>query len=656
MTPWREDMEEIRRKRAERAREILRAASRRDLEGIQTGADFAAEKSQQSPVDARQILLNLLPDARRVETPHGPCLIRKIVIPVDETLCEIARINGTAPAGKNASGIAGGEQVLTPKAARRLGYKRPVGDLSDVWPDDLPAATNGEPASSSEDSSRAASRRKRSRAPSPWDVDFPGDWPEYMDERGRAASGNSRAKSLEEAGLGADGASSDDAAADEIEDVPRFRRILNRGRRNRERGSREGGGSFASSAAPSPADFPPISYECRPGAPLDTATVERFREIARADDFPPEAALERILFLDTETTGLAGGTGTFPFLTGLGYFQNLGTPAPVFVVEQYMMEDFCYEEAMLRLVEQRARQFLAICSYNGKTFDIPLLRTRFIFNRMRPSLWDAPHLDLLHISRRFWKGALGEVSLSMVEANILGVRRERDIEGALIPKIYFQFTRGFHPERLVPVFDHNVQDIASLGALLGRVCAYLQNPRHPALQNPAELTGLGMYLERLGRKACAADCLERALSASRGAEEQDRLLRHLGHLYKRACEWEKSIDIWRRLMERPLETALPAAVELAKYFEHQARDAEAARDVVRQAIALIERDAEARLLIGRAQPDLRKSPSQWIEEFEHRLRRLNRRTARHSSRREAGDSPEGAPAEDELFPDPPDGA
>jgi tetratricopeptide (TPR) repeat protein len=88
-----------------------------------------------------------------------------------------------------------------------------------------------------------------------------------------------------------------------------------------------------------------------------------------------------------------------------------------------------------------------------------------------------------------------------------------------------------------------------------------------------------MYLERLGRKACAADCLERALSASRGAEEQDRLLRHLGHLYKRACEWEKSIDIWRRLMERPLETAFPRRSS-GQYFEHQARDAEAARDVV----------------------------------------------------------------------------
>ncbi len=216
-----------------------------------------------------------------------------------------------------------------------------------------------------------------------------------------------------------------------------------------------------------------------------------------------------------------------------------------------------------------------------------------------------------------------------MERAVFGIHRERDIDGALIPRIYFQFARGKRPELLVPVFDHNVQDIASLGGLLLRVCGYLENPRHPALSLAAELTGLGLWLDREGRKVEAVDCLRRAVAASRDPDEQDRLLLHLGTMHKRLRQWEEAVETWTSLLQRPIGTSLRAAVELAKYYEHRAKDPVRAREVVREAVARLEADQETRAILGRPEaPDLRKSPSDWLEELEHRLRRLERRAAR----------------------------
>ena len=174
--------------------------------------------------------------------------------------------------------------------------------------------------------------------------------------------------------------------------------------------------------------------------------------IALAND--PDFAgigLRDLLFLDTETTGLSGGTGTYVFLVCLGWFEE-----SEFVVEQYFMEDYDREPGLMEAVADRIRQFRAFVTYNGKNFDVPLLRTRFLFNRQRNPL-DQPDLDLLYPARRIWKGRLESCSLGTIEERIFELDRTSDVPGALIPQIYLDYIEGIRRERIVPV-------ISALGA------------------------------------------------------------------------------------------------------------------------------------------------------------------------------------------------
>ncbi len=166
------------------------------------------------------------------------------------------------------------------------------------------------------------------------------------------------------------------------------------------------------------------------------------------------------LFLDTETTGLAGGTGTYAFLVGLGYLEG-----ERFVVVQHFMRDFDEEPALLAALGPRLAQASAIVTFNGAGFDVPLLETRFILGRRR---WPDPaHVDLLGASRRVWSVRLADCRLGTVERDVLGLVREHDVSGALIPSLYFDFLRRRQTAPLEPVFIHNRDDVLSLVALLG---------------------------------------------------------------------------------------------------------------------------------------------------------------------------------------------
>lgn len=564
MSDWREEFE-AKRIRKERQRAILRAAAEDRLGDIQTAESLL--KSRQTPPTQSplEILTALVSNAQLKESEFGPYLFRRVEVPVDTSTDAIPsleayeQITGETDTADRRTGVS------APAARKRSRPQRPA-DFSDVWPDDLP-----EP--------RRDSRVEADAPP----ADAPdSNWPDM-----------------------------------DIEDLPRFRRALDRARMRRERRENQ----------PDPREtYPSIAYQCRSGTPLDATAPETLAELVGGPTPPRDLRLEQVLFVDTETTGLAGGTGTYPFLIGVGYLEGIATPHPLFIVEQYFMTDYCYEEAALAAVLARLKSFAALCTYNGKTFDIPLLQTRCIFHRRPPSVWELPHLDLLHMARRLWRGVLPKVSLGQVENSVLGHARERDVEGAWIPRIYFQYARGRNPERLVPVFDHNVQDIASLGALLPRICAYLRNPQHPALRHPREFIGLGLWSERHGRMDAAMVCFEQAIQLSREPDQQDSLLAHLGRMHKRAGRWAEAVDAWERLLNRPMAVSLRAAVELAKYWEHRARNPEKAREVVLAAMSRIEADQEGRALLRRKDAsELRKSPTAWIESLAHRLQRLEKR-------------------------------
>lgn len=150
-----------------------------------------------------------------------------------------------------------------------------------------------------------------------------------------------------------------------------------------------------------------------------------------------ECDLSQIAFLDTETTGLSGGTGTYAFLVGIGTWNSSG-----FLVEQFFMRDFDEEAAMICSLEERFSRLEVIVTFNGKCFDLPLLESRFIMHRRHWGRAQAVHLDLLHPCRRLWKLRLKDCSLSNLEARVLGWERDEDVPGHLIPQVYFKYARS----------------------------------------------------------------------------------------------------------------------------------------------------------------------------------------------------------------------
>ena len=192
--------------------------------------------------------------------------------------------------------------------------------------------------------------------------------------------------------------------------------------------------------------------------------------LMQGDDMPKDFAAERILYLDTETTGLMGA-GTVAFEVGLGWQEG-----DTFHVRQLVMRDYPEEKYLLEEIVRVAEKFDVICSFNGKTFDLPLLKNRFIMNRIRTACLDKPHIDLLHIARRVWKLRLKRCNLTNLEEALLGVPRVDDLPGAQVPERFFSYLKTSDFTLLDDVLEHNEQDIVSLQNLLSHMCRMYENP------------------------------------------------------------------------------------------------------------------------------------------------------------------------------------
>ena len=292
--------------------------------------------------------------------------------------------------------------------------------------------------------------------------------------------------------------------------------------------------------------------------------------------------IHKAIFLDTETTGLAGGTGTYAFLVGLGFFQN-----DLFKVKQYFMRDFHEEKALLFSLQSDLKKFDCVVSYNGKRFDIPLLNTRFIVNQTKFGFENLLHLDLLYPTRRVWKRRLGNCSLSNIESCILNLYRKSDVPGEMVPQIYFDFVRLGETQLLKKVFDHNVYDIVSMVSLLKALCICFENPEIEKILDPVDLYSLGRFHFMLGEN-------EKSLSffklASKGKLD-DELKLEMGRCYslahKRLGDWDNASKIWYNLIQNHPEN-LFSYQELAKFHEHKTKDYSKALNIVNQAIQQID--------------------------------------------------------------------
>ena len=276
------------------------------------------------------------------------------------------------------------------------------------------------------------------------------------------------------------------------------------------------------------------------------------------------ASIEGGLFLDTETTGLMGGTGTFPFLIGLGWFE-----AGSFVTCQLFARDFSEEGAMLEYLSELAsdRQFLV--TFNGRAYDLNLLAARFILNRCRDTLSAMPHIDLLHPSRRILAHRLENARLSTIETHVLGVERDGDVPGFEIPGRYFDWLRHRDGRAVQDVFTHNRLDVVSLASLLKYLADLVEDSQMKHSHHGDLLKVAGVIYER-GDLSKARSMLE-ALTLSPHADVAASAREALSLVYKKARQWGKAAAIWQDLVASNPHDFF-AAVELAKFYEHHARE------------------------------------------------------------------------------------
>ncbi|HKW77600.1 MAG TPA: ribonuclease H-like domain-containing protein [Candidatus Limnocylindria bacterium] len=220
----------------------------------------------------------------------------------------------------------------------------------------------------------------------------------------------------------------------------------------------------------------------------------------------PPGRWQDVLFLDTETTGLAGGTGTYVFLIGLAHIEE-----GEIVLRQHLLRDIAAESAFVEHLKQQLEPFRACASYNGKSFDIPLLRTRFVMAIRSALTVDESHLDLLHPARRLWKDRFGSTTLRQLEESVLDDGRTADIPGSLIPDAYFHYLRTGNDAVLRPVLEHNSRDVLSLIRITDRVArAVLEARAGRAPAHAPAAFALARGFERTGEQDAAFACYESA--------------------------------------------------------------------------------------------------------------------------------------------------
>ena len=286
-------------------------------------------------------------------------------------------------------------------------------------------------------------------------------------------------------------------------------------------------------------------------------------------------------FLDTETTGLAGGTGTCAFLVGVGRITPEG-----FRVRQFFMRDYGEEASSLDALTRHLEPFRVLITYNGRTFDQPLLETRYRMNRARPPFARFEHVDLLYGARRLWKLRFDSCRLMDLENNILGVERHGDAPGALIPYLYFEYLRTQKMDRLIPVFQHNATDILSLACLTAIVPLAFNDPSKAPLQHGAEMAALGRWLREAGELDQACALFRRAIDTGLRDHLVFRTLWDLAALERKREQPASALEIWNDLAGSRNPFQIKAHEELAKHYEHEAKDYPRALELTRAALEL----------------------------------------------------------------------
>lgn len=348
------------------------------------------------------------------------------------------------------------------------------------------------------------------------------------------------------------------------------------------------------------------------GVPLvhgRSASTASLAALAR-DASLADVDLARAAYLDTETTGLAGGAGTYAFLIGIGRYVE-----DTFQVRQFFMRDPSEERAQLAEAADWLSGASALVTFNGKSFDVPLLSTRYALHRMGSPLAKLPHLDLLTPARRVWKRRLASCALQALEAQVFGLERVDDVPGWLVPERYFRYQQDGDARPLVGIFHHNALDVLTMVSLTTRLAQAYGEP-HGAVEHGHDWLSLATQYALADRPADALAAADTALARGLPPQETEEAYRLIADVAKRSGDWPRALAAWSSVADSPRPGRLYPFEELAKYHEHQARAPEAALAIVERARGLVES--------GALRP--RRGRTRALRELDHRLARLRRKT------------------------------
>jgi uncharacterized protein YprB with RNaseH-like and TPR domain len=315
-------------------------------------------------------------------------------------------------------------------------------------------------------------------------------------------------------------------------------------------------------------------------APLAvTCSLKRLFEWGRTGEMVED--ISRFYFIDTETTGLAGGTGTFAFLVGVGHFSNEG-----FEITQFFMRDPSEEAALLLALQDHMHDCQVIVTYNGKAFDAPLLNTRYTLQGFSTPISAFGHIDLLPLARRLWRDRLPSRTLGYIETSILGAYRgQEEVPGWLIPQLYFDYLRSGDARPLAGVFYHNAMDILALTALFSHTARMLSDPSEGQVEENLDRAAIGRLYEEMGHIEEALVIYRQALEAGLPENHFWIILNRLAMIYRRSGNWGEAVSLWVKAADKG---QLEACIELAKYYEHVVKDARIAITYTEKALNIIQ--------------------------------------------------------------------
>jgi uncharacterized protein YprB with RNaseH-like and TPR domain len=302
---------------------------------------------------------------------------------------------------------------------------------------------------------------------------------------------------------------------------------------------------------------------------IDLDPPREFNTLSRFVEIPPDNAIGDLLFIDTETSSLSSGTGSLVFMVGMAYFTDNSLK-----VIQLFLDSPRDELEFLAYLDSILANFTTFVSYNGKSFDIPMMKSRFVMNRLPVQFGSYEHIDLLHIARRIWKLRLESRKLGDIEREILDYQRgSAEIPGWLVPQMYFDYLENSDAEPLQGVFYHNEIDVVSLAALFIHVNHLLLNQLSESERDSRDAVSVALSLSKLGiwdlSEAFFKDGLEQGLPR----EMQNDAICNFANSLKRQGRWEDALVYWCSAADND---NYQACIELAKYYEHRERDCKTA--------------------------------------------------------------------------------